>query len=123
MSSSTPSPERRLFTRINFDRSTSITQGSNSWEVELIDLSLNGLLVREPDQWHIDTEKELTAKVTLDDDVSITMIVEQRHIEQGHIGFQCKHIDIDSISHLRRLVELNLGDLSLLERELASLGR
>ena len=26
------------------------------------------------------------------------------------------------ISHLRRLVELNLGDLGLLERELAALG-
>ena len=31
------------------------------------------------------------------------------------------HIDLESISHLRRLVELNLGDSSLLERELAAL--
>ncbi|NQD96622.1 PilZ domain-containing protein, partial [Pseudomonas sp. CrR25] len=28
----------------------------------------------------------------------------------------------DSISHLRRLVELNLGDEALLERELTALG-
>jgi len=33
-----------------------------------------------------------------------------------------QHIDLDSISHLRRLVELNLGDEALLERELAALG-
>ena len=38
------------------------------------------------------------------------------------IGFVCRHIDVDSISHLRRLVELNLGDEALLERELAALG-
>jgi hypothetical protein len=38
------------------------------------------------------------------------------------LGFVCRHIDLESISHLRRLVELNLGDESLLERELAALG-
>lgn len=38
------------------------------------------------------------------------------------LGFVCRHIDLDSISHLRRLVELNLGDEQLLERELAALG-
>ena len=42
---------------------------------------------------------------------------------QDHLGFVCRHIDLDSISHLRRLVELNLGDESLLERELAALGQ
>jgi hypothetical protein len=42
---------------------------------------------------------------------------------QGELlGFVCRHIDLDSISHLRRLVELNLGDETLLERELAALG-
>lgn len=39
----------------------------------------------------------------------------------GLLGFECQHIDLDSISHLRRLVELNLGDEELLERELALL--
>ena len=38
------------------------------------------------------------------------------------VGMVCRHIDVDSISHLRRLVELNLGDEALLERELAALG-
>jgi hypothetical protein len=42
--------------------------------------------------------------------------------EQELLGFVCQYIDLDSISHLRRLVELNLGDGSLLERELAALG-
>jgi hypothetical protein len=33
----------------------------------------------------------------------------------------CKEIDLDSISHLRRLIELNLGDQEELERELGAL--
>ena len=35
------------------------------------------------------------------------------------IGIECQHIDLDSMINLRRLVELNLGDERLLERELA----
>jgi len=37
------------------------------------------------------------------------------------MGIVCEHIDVDSMTHLRRLVELNMGDTSLLERELHAL--
>jgi hypothetical protein len=43
------------------------------------------------------------------------------HIVDNKVGFKCEHIDIDSITQLRRLVELNLGNSSLLERDLLSL--
>jgi len=35
---------------------------------------------------------------------------------------RCLSIDLDSITHLRRLLELNLGDPQLVERELLQLG-
>lgn len=117
-----PTSERRQFTRINFDKHTIIKHGDQSWDVELVDLSLNGLLIKQPKGWQIHTHDELTAAITLDDEVTITMSIKERHREDGMIGFQCMHIDIDSISHLRRLVELNLGDVALLERELHALG-
>ncbi|MNJ68362.1 hypothetical protein D3C77_646020 [compost metagenome] len=41
------------------------------------------------------------------------------HTQQ--LGFSCLNIDVESASHLRRLVEFNLGDERLLERELAAL--
>jgi hypothetical protein len=34
---------------------------------------------------------------------------------------RCENIDIDSITHLRRLVDLNAGDASLLDREFSAL--
>ena len=37
------------------------------------------------------------------------------------IGFHCQLIDLDSITHLKRLVELNLADEGLLHRELSAL--
>jgi hypothetical protein len=49
------------------------------------------------------------------------MAVELRHVEPHRLGFQCRYIDLESASHLKRLVELNLGDPTLLEREFAHL--
>jgi len=37
------------------------------------------------------------------------------------LGLSCREIDLDSITHLRRLVALNLGDEALLDRELGLL--
>lgn len=43
------------------------------------------------------------------------------HCNGEQAGLLCLTIDIDSVTHLRRLVELNLGDTDLLERELSHL--
>ena len=56
-------------------------------------------------------------------DASIRMDVTVAHVEDQHIGFRCEHIDLDSITHLRRLVELNVGDIDILNRELSALGQ
>jgi hypothetical protein len=118
-----PSDERRSFSRIPFDADTQIRQGSNAWSVVLIDVSLKGLLIEEPFGWNIDSDTPATATIILDDGSSITMSVLLRHAENKQVGFECDHIDIESISLLRRLVEINLGDSDLLERELSALGQ
>lgn len=116
-------PERRTFTRIHFDGQTSLHQNEQQWAVKLIDLSLKGLLVEQVEtSWNVDLDQPLDAHIKLDDDTEIVMIVNWRHSDNGQIGFECKNIDIDSIAHLRKLVELNLGNTSLLERELSALG-
>ena len=43
------------------------------------------------------------------------------HEENNHIGFKTEYMDIDTATNLRRLVELNLGNESLLDRELSEL--
>ncbi|MAK87806.1 MAG: PilZ domain-containing protein [Pseudomonas sp.] len=119
----TDSPsDRRRFQRIEFDAATELVQGDRRWPVELHDLSLKGLLVRRPEGWDADAEQPFEARVRLADDAEVRMEVAMTHEEGDLIGFVCQHIDLDSIAHLRRLVELNLGDDALLERELAALG-
>ena len=114
--------ERRRFHRIAFDAPTEIVQGAQRWAVELHDLSLKGLLVRRPADWNGDAEQPFEAQIDLGGDTRVRMEVLLTRAQDSLLGFSCRHIDLDSISHLRRLVELNLGDQALLERELAALG-
>lgn len=114
--------ERRHFSRVTFDGNTKIRQGTKEWPATLVDLSLKGLLIDTPNNWDADNKQLMDAVIELADDVTITMSVAWRHTENGQVGFECDHIDIDSIMHLRRLVELNVGNTDLLERELAALG-
>jgi hypothetical protein len=114
--------ERRRFQRIAFDAPTEIVQDERHWVVELHDISLKGLLIKRPPQWNGDPNHPFNANIQLSDDARVQMEVVLTRTHDGLLGFVCRHIDLDSISHLRRLVELNLGDETLLERELAALG-
>ena len=115
--------ERRQFARIPFDAELLLSGAGHHWEPELLDVSLKGLLIRAPEDWEVPDGTELHAILTLDDqETVIRMDVKVAHVEAGRIGLGCVHLDLDSISHLRRLVELNLGDAALLDRELAALG-
>lgn len=51
-------------------------------------------------------------------DIEISIDTELVHQKNAQLGLKCNFIDVDSISHLKRMVELNLGDASLLNREL-----
>jgi len=115
-------PNRRRFQRIDFDASTELVQGDQRWSVRLHDLSLKGLLVRRPQHWGAQSQMPLSARIRLADDAQVTMEVLLVHDKDDLLGFACQHIGLESMSHLRRLVELNLGDTALLERELAALG-
>lgn len=114
--------ERRRFHRVAFDASTEISQGERRWSVTLHDLSLHGLLVERPTNWDADADQPFQASIQLSSDVRVNMEVALTRVQGTLLGFVCQHIDLDSISHLRRLVELNLGDENLLERDLAALG-
>lgn len=54
-------------------------------------------------------------------DIVIAMAGELAHVEGDHAGVLCRSIDLESITHLRRLIEVNLGDPAASERELKAL--
>ncbi len=113
--------DRRRFRRIAFDAKTEIRQNGWDFPVKLVDLSLKGLLVERPEDWKGNKALPFDVDIRLDPKAHIKMQVKLSHEDRGQLGFVCQHIDLDSISHLRRLIELNLGDEEELHRELAAL--
>ncbi|MHC8307417.1 PilZ domain-containing protein [Pseudomonas sp. PB3P13] len=113
--------DRRRFKRIAFDARTELCQGEFIWPVQLIDLSLKGLLIKKPEPWEGNPEKDFFVDIHLSNDVDIKMEVRLTHDDNGQLGFVCRHISLESIELLRRLIEFNLGDPAELERELGAL--
>jgi hypothetical protein len=117
------SQERRKNSRITFHAPASLILPDQTLEVLILDLSLKGALVCLPAGAVVAGQTGCELRVRLDDEMRAEIAMEARvvHREGIHVGLSCLSIDLDSITHLRRLVELNLGDTALLDRELSEL--
>ena len=110
--------QQRAFTRVFFDAETIVSQPGRDFIVQLVDLSLRGALVQLlPDQT-LNDDEPVDVVIHLGGDVQICMVTHVANHRGDHVGLAFDYIDVDSMTHLRRLVELNTGDTSLLEREL-----
>lgn len=119
---SAPANERRQHTRISFQTPAQLAFAGGQCAVVVVDISLKGALIRLPTDARLDAGTTCRLLVALDETGGqIEMDARIAHFGQGLAGLVCQLIDIDSATHLRRLVELNLGDPALLERELSAL--
>lgn len=119
----TKSTERRNFWRAVFHSPVRLTTQGGDALAQLLDISLKGALLESAGVWHGKTGDECRLSLELAPDAIITMRTQVTHVEGSHIGLRCESIDLDSITHLRRLVELNSGDPAILDRELSGLVR
>jgi len=121
MSTTSQSHERRRFSRVLFDAHVELAQADHHWRASLLDISLKGLLLQQTTPAEIDPQQPILVKVMLADNTSIALSGILSHQHHQQMGLVCQSIDIDSMSHLRRLIELNLGDTLAAERELSEL--
>lgn len=118
------SDERRHFHRIVMHRPVVVDCASGEQAAELLDISLKGALVSLGGDWQPQTGNEAHASIKLGDEgdeFTINLNVRVAHVKAGHVGLEVIAMDLDSATNLRRLVELNLADPTLLERELEQL--
>ncbi len=119
---SEPGRQRRRFSRVAFHAPAELEVSGRKLEGEALDLSLKGALIALPpespgnpgDSCNLAVQRGLG-------EVVVRMTGTIIHRNEGRVGIRCDEIDLESIEHLRRLVELNLGDDELLQRELAAL--
>lgn len=115
--------KQRRFSRIPFNVRVTVHDGEETLDTDLIDISLHGVLLRAPEGLETAENLQYRLAIHLEGGPDINMSVHVAHFDPEYIGLMCDDIDVDSITHLRRLVELNLGDPALLERELGALGQ
>lgn len=116
------SHNRRRFTRIVFSAPGELRQGTRKWQCSLLDISLKGVLLEKPAEFDVQADEPVLLVLSLPGMANSIMLEGLiRHQQQEQLGIQIKMMDIDSASSLRRLVELNVGDDSLLRRELDAL--
>ena len=110
---------RRLFTRIPFKVDAVLGVGAERHACTLVDISLKGALVERVQPWAFPLGTPCTLSIQLaGDDAAIDMSGVVAHVAQSRLGMRCTEIDLDSMTRLRRLVELNLGDEAALHREI-----
>lgn len=114
--------DKRKFRRIQFSAKSTLTLGGKARACQMVDISLKGVLLDVPGLEHAKPGDCGQLEMRLDSgDARINMDIKVSHIAGDRLGARCELIDADSMTHLRRLVELNLGDEELLQRELAQL--
>ncbi|ALO45387.1 PilZ domain-containing protein [Pseudohongiella spirulinae] len=110
--------QKRAFTRIFFDAETIVSQGNNDCIVQLVDISLRGILIEMLPEQKLAGNTPVEVCIHLGGDLQICMTASIANTRDNRVGLACDFIDVESMTHLRRLVELNTGDTALLEREL-----
>jgi len=114
--------EKRHFTRFKVDGVTEVLYLKKIFPAELLDISLKGALITKPANVELPLGSVCEIHIKLEgSDIAINMGGHIAHRLETQVGICCDHIDLDSLTHLKRLVELNLGDESLLEREIQEL--
>jgi hypothetical protein len=112
--------DRRQFQRISFDAPVSIQQGSEIITTEVIDISLRGILVKNI-SCHFNQTQDCNLSIKLSDAVQVNIQSRLVYGGQQGLGFEFHHVDLESMTHLRRILELNSGDESLIERAFSAL--
>lgn len=114
--------ERRIYNRIPFTAEILMQCGTQEWSCNLLDISLKGMLVEPPENIEIDLTNPCGMALFLGEDISIHARVTITHSSNSNWGLKWLQIDVASLQHLRRLIELNTNNPAMLTRELSDLG-
>jgi c-di-GMP-binding flagellar brake protein YcgR len=117
----TQQTERRTNNRIPFVAEILMQCGNEEWSCNLLDISLKGMLVEPPENLDINLNNPCGMALFLGENISIHARVNITRSTNGNWGLKWLQIDANSLQHLRRLIELNSDDPTMLTRELSEL--
>lgn len=114
---------RRKFWRAAFRSPARLATPKGNLSAKILDISLKGAMVEVPEGQAGEVGEHCRLRIDLSDSAIIIMVATIAHetFNGRYLGLRCETIDLDSMTHLRRLVALNAGDPEILERDLHQL--
>lgn len=114
---------RRHTHRVSFDSLVEFESTDCRHVCELIDISLEGALIAACSGATPVSGTPCKLKISLDEsnEHQIIMVGTVAHKIENRVGIHCESIDAESMTHLRKLVEYNLGDVDLVNRDFKAL--
>ena len=120
---STTTQANHEFRHFRIEGTARLYSGTAMWNTSLVDISLHGALVERPADWKdAPIGSRYRINLQLDGGIMIGMGATLANITGQRLAFECNKIDINSFAQLKRLIELNLGNVETLNRELTALG-
>lgn len=112
----------RTYSRIPFVADALIETDTERLQAHILDISLKGALIALEGEASPPATEPYTLCIWLAGaDTAICMEAVTRNRDTNRLGCEWTGIDIESMTSLRRLLELNLADCELVERELHQL--
>lgn len=114
--------EQRHFQRVPFATGSTIEFGGERHEAEVVDICLKGALLKLSGPTSHQRGETCTVIIALGGtDAVIQFEAEAAHLRDQFLGVKLLKIDIDSMIHLRSIVELNTADPDQVRKELSFL--
>ncbi|NCO50977.1 MAG: PilZ domain-containing protein [Deltaproteobacteria bacterium] len=112
--------QHRHFKRISFATEAQVIIAGQIYSCTLMDVALRGALCHSPAQsLPLPLGAACELRILLpSSDISLDFGAELVHCEKNEYGFRFTTQDTTTIAHLRRLLELNIGDSDQVEEEI-----
>ncbi len=112
-------PENRRFSRIGFKINCNFKTKTSDYSCRVINLSLKGLLAEIDEDFNPDDLKAGIIEISLiNSDIKISFESRLAHLDGKLAGFIFVRTDVESITHLRSILEANTGNPNKIESEL-----
>ena len=111
----------RRFRRVPFAAEVSLTVDQDYWTGELLDVAMKGALVESMVPLPIPVGTECDLGITLPGTaISLDFAAKLVHVEGLSSGFKFISESLETLTHLRKLIELNTGDVETTRSELSA---
>src|SRR5690606_38024177 len=96
--------------RVNFLKRVLIETNNKQVETHCLDISLKGILLVRPENSDLNVADAIKVILVLSPEEVIVMQGCLVHLDDEVVGCESLKMDVDSLTSLRRLLELNLAD-------------